>query len=180
MANFYRGNFSQLWITLRADETLGDLDGSYIEDYFGVPGQISLMLPDSSRMPVLMSELLSATPSTPHDVFTGAVDLNGLANGHYIVQGRVRDVLGNYSILSAIENPLGDERIIGLEFDIVPGFGVVISFGTLKLTGGVAFDVRPPARNNAFEAAVLNVSFQLGRILSGTTFTTILEREFSF
>ena len=142
MPTFYRGNFSQLWVTLRSDEVLGELSGDYLEDYFGNAGQVSLVLPDNTRVPLLMSEVVSDTPEIPHDSFTGVVELSGLANGHYAIQGRVRDVIGNYTIIGAVENPFGSERVISLEFDIVPGFGVMVMFGALKLTGAISFTVK--------------------------------------
>lgn len=141
---FYRGQFSQLWLTLRSDEVLGMLDTDYIEDFNGVDGQISVLMPDNTRMPVLMSEVLSDTPDVPHDSFTGAIELADVPNGHYQVQGRVRDLTGNYTVIGTVANPIGNERVIALEFDIVPGFGIIVSFGTLKLTGGISFKTPVP------------------------------------
>jgi hypothetical protein len=138
--NFYRSQYTELWITLSSDEVLGVLDSSYIEDYFGVDGQITLRHENGTPYTVLMNELSSETPNIPHDVFTGLADLDSIPDGNYYIEGRVRDVIGNYTILHAVENPLGSERVLNLQFKVVEGYvpsGYVVNLGPLKLMGGI-------------------------------------------
>lgn len=184
MPNFYRGNYTQLWLTLRSDEILGLLDSDYLEDYNGVDGQISVVLPNNTIMPVLMADVPAETPLIPHDTFTGALELADLPNGHYTVRARVRDTLGNYTIIGAVANPIGNERIISLEFDIVAGFGIIISFGTLKLVGGVGFKVSLPSASFSFSTQAVETSFAALPVLdvapSHTTFNVPLITEFGF
>jgi hypothetical protein len=119
MLVFNRQNFTQLWITIEADEPLALLSTAYLQDYFGTEGQLTLRnMSDDSRIAVLMSEKTSATPSIPHDVFEGYVDLTSLPNGLYRVEGRVRDSLGHYKILSEIQSPLGTEEVNLFEIEI--------------------------------------------------------------
>jgi hypothetical protein len=137
---FSRSIFTELWITLSSNEQLGVLDSDYIEDYYEVDGQVSFYNVDTgTRVPILMNELTpDPTPSVAHDVFTGYITLSSIPNGVYQVQGRVRDILGNYTILSAVDTPLGGERLITLQFEVgeAPS-GVVVIIGPLKLSGGV-------------------------------------------
>ncbi len=158
MPVFYRSQFDELWMTLRADEVLGFISGDYLEDYFGNPGQLTLVLPDDTKQPLLMNEVTAATPSIPHDVFTGVIDLTTVPNGVFSLQGRVRDELGNYTIIGAVENPIGTERVLNLTFTIAPGNGIVIDFGPLVLTGGISF-AAPLALTPSFEYDALVNNF---------------------
>jgi hypothetical protein len=116
---FLRQNFSQLWITLSSNETLGLLDSDYLQDYFGVDGQITLYNTNTGiRYPVLMNELTSDTPDIPHDVFSGVVELDDISNGLYRIEGRVKDIVDHYTVLSEVETPIGDENIIELEIQV--------------------------------------------------------------
>lgn len=122
MTVFYRQNFSQLWIKLQSNEALGVLDSDYLEDYFGVDGQVSLLhVPTGQRFAVLMVEVPQETPAVPHDVFQGYRFLSALPDGEYQVQCRVRDVLGNYTVVGDVASPRGDERRIALSFEVRPG-----------------------------------------------------------
>src|ERR1051326_2911980 len=121
MLIFNRQQYSQLWITLRSDESLSVLDTGYMEDYFGVDGQLTLRsMEDDTRTPFMMNENTSITPSVPHDAFEGYVDLTGLPDGTYRVEGRVRDTLGHYRILSEVQSSLGTESISLFEILITP------------------------------------------------------------
>lgn len=102
MQTFQRQQFNQLWITLTSNEVLGVLDFDYIEDYFGNDGQLTLhRISDDSRTPVLMNSLPLETPETNNDVFTGQIDLSTVENGLYRLEGAVRDISGNVTVLSA-------------------------------------------------------------------------------
>lgn len=139
MATFYRRTFEEFWLTLKSNEVLGLLDGNYLEDYFGVDGQVSLLHVNSGiRFPVQMLEVFSDTPNVAHDSFKGFRNLSDLPDGEYEVQARVKDTLGNYTIIGAVAAPFGNERIINLPFSIVDGVPVVpiISMGSLALQEG--------------------------------------------
>lgn len=144
MPTFYRGLFTELWITLRSDEVLGVLDSDYLEDYFGTDGQVTLRYEDGSFYTVLMNEVPEETPGIAHDVFTGPIDLNTIPDGIYTIQGRVRDVVDNYTILNEVENPFGNERIINLSFTVAstgPTTDLVVFVGPVKLMGGITMEV---------------------------------------
>lgn len=137
---FFRSNYSQFWLTLQSNEALGLLDTDFIEDYFGVDGQVTIHhLTAGARWPMMMS---MDAPNT----FIGVLPVENLPNGKYKVEGRVRDTLNNYSILSAFQNPQGFERVLQLNFEIIEGFGVLVDFGMLTIRGGYDFDIHytPP------------------------------------
>jgi hypothetical protein len=126
MLTFSRQNYSELWIRIIANESLGILQTDRVEDYFGVDGQLTLHnVTTDSRTPILMAEDVTATPSIAHDVFEGMVDLTTTPDGLYTVEGRVKDSLGNYRILSSVQSPLGDEDITLFEITITPAEVVV-------------------------------------------------------
>jgi hypothetical protein len=118
---FNRESFTQLWITIRSNESLAILNSGYVEDYFGVDGQLTLHnMTDGTRISFVMNEDIDETPSIPHDVFSGFLDLTTLDNGLYRIEGRVRDGLGNYRILSDFQSPNGTEDVTLFELQISP------------------------------------------------------------
>jgi hypothetical protein len=162
MSTFVRGFFTELWITLRSDETLGILDSDYLEDYFGVDGQISLLHDSNVRYTVAMNEVAEETTNIPHDVFTGFLELDSIPNGHYIVQARVRDIANSYTILGAVENPLGTERVINLEFDVVDGppSNVTVEIGPLSIMGMLSMEMKLVKLDNIqFGLGVKEISY---------------------
>jgi hypothetical protein len=147
---FYRGDFTLLWLTLSSNEALGVLDNSYLEDYSGTDGQVSLYhVETDTRQAVLLTESVP-DELTPHEVFTGFVDLTTLPDGTYRVEGRVRDVIGNYAILSEIAAPTGEERVEPLGFLVAEGRGVSFDYGPLLLFGGYAATLTSPAPTLTF------------------------------
>ena len=135
ISQFQRANYGQIAITLSADETLGLLDSAYLQDYNGNDGQLSLFNEFTGiRYPVLMGEIPELTPEIPHDVFRGYFQITGRPNGLYWLQGRLRDVVGNYTVLGQVANPIGNERVLNIGIDVVPGFGISKSIA-IKLTG---------------------------------------------
>jgi hypothetical protein len=135
---FLRQNFESLWITLTSNETLGVLDSDYVEDYYGTDGQVTLHnLTTDERVPVLMAEVETTTPTVPHDVFTGYLPLESLTNGSYQIEGRVKDVFNQYTILGQVQNPIGTERLVSLPLTITET-NVIIEFGTIaRITTGI-------------------------------------------
>ncbi len=104
MTTFYRGGFQELWLTLSSDEALGLLDTGYLQDWSGQDGSVSLLhLHTGQRFPVPMA------PAPPDSAanFRGWVALEGLPSGSYAIQGRVRDLVGNITILGAFHAPDG-------------------------------------------------------------------------
>lgn len=168
MPTFYRGLFTEMWVTLRSDEVLGVLDSDYLEDYFGTDGQVTLRYQDGTFYNVLMNEVPEETPGVAHDVFTGPVDLSIIPDGIYTIQGRVRDIIGNYTILDEVENPIGDERVINLTFTVAstgPPSNLVVSVGPVKLMGGITMEMSfEPAPDFvlSFEAPAFDVSLMSG------------------
>ncbi len=139
---FNKLHYNEIWITLSSNEELGILDSGYLEDYFGVDGQITLINESTLvRTQVLMNEVNIS--SLPHDVFTGHVSSNSLPVGFYHIEARVRDVVGNYSIIGEVSSPFGGERIINLSFELIEAAsaeGVIIQIGAMRLMGVVSMD----------------------------------------
>jgi hypothetical protein len=134
MLTFYRHNYTELVITLRADSSLGLLDGDYIEDYFGTDGQLTLYnVEANTRTPILIEEDVEETPSVLHDVFVAVIDLSTVVDGLYRIEGRIRDTAGNYSILSEVQTPLGFEDVTPYEILISPLTIVVYSPKVINL-----------------------------------------------
>lgn len=135
ISQFPRGAYSQIAITLTSNETLGILDSGYLEDWDGNDGQLSLYhAATNTRYPLLLTEVISETPTVSKDVFRGFFALAGKPDGLYAIQGRIRDIAGNYTILSAIANPNGTEQILELGIEIISGYGI-IKTEYLKLEG---------------------------------------------
>lgn len=96
MIIFYRGSYSQAVITVQSNEVLGDLDTSFVEDYYGNDGQLSFYsLSAGTRSPFLVNWI-----DDTRTAFRGWLPLSIINDGVYELQGRVRDVVGNYTILS--------------------------------------------------------------------------------
>lgn len=126
MQIFHRQTYSELVITLQADASLGLLTSGFVEDYFGVDNQLSLYnVLDNTRTPILIEEDVDATPDTPHDVFVAVIDLSTIADGVYQLQGRARDSVGNYTILTDFQSPQGTEQVALYEFLVAP-LGIVV------------------------------------------------------
>jgi len=135
MTTFFRGTFQELWLTLSSNEPLGILDTDYLEDWFGQDGRVSLLrLPAGQRFQVPMA----LAPSDSRVNFKGWIGLSGLPNGTYSIQGRVRDLLGNVTILGGFHASSGLERILHLDFEIAdaPVVSPVVHLGPVILQGG--------------------------------------------
>jgi hypothetical protein len=131
---FYREQYAEIELVLSSLEPLGILDTDYLEDAAGVDGYISLHhLASGARVSVPMSPVGSSTVN-----FRGFALLSSLQNGVYQIRGRVRDQWGNDTILSAVDNPAGGERVLELGFEIRAGAGVSICFGSLEVGGVLA------------------------------------------
>jgi hypothetical protein len=128
---FWREEFAEIELVLSSLEPLGVLDTIYLEDAFGLDGYISLHHVSSGvNVSVPMSPI-----GTGNVNFRGFVLLSSLQNGVYQIRGRVRDEWGNHTILSAVNNPAGGERVLGLGFEIRAGAGISICAGTLQIVG---------------------------------------------
>lgn len=145
MIGFYRQRYADLQILLVANKSLGVLDTDYVEDYYGVDGQVSLLKEDGTRYPVTIVESTSTTPSVPHDAFVGWVDLRDLTDGVYEIQGRIRSIGNNYTIFGAVQSPIGGEHIQVLKFRLVKGTPEIL-FPTYIIDGpGTFFALELPA-----------------------------------
>lgn len=131
---FRRYQYSSIVITLTSDEPLGILDSEFIEDASGLDGYLTLLhLTSNQHWQMPMTALPLETPGTASDVFTGSLVLSSLPDGAYQVLGRVRDLAGNHTTLTAGSNP-GD-RVIPLEFSIASGDGAVLALPGLIVRG---------------------------------------------
>jgi len=143
MTTFFRGTFQELWLTLSSDEPLGILDTSYLEDWSGQDGRVSLLhLPTGQRFPVPMAP----APSDSRVNFKGWISLSGMPNGAYGIQGRVRDLLGNTTVLGDYHAPDSSERVLRLDFDLADASVVtpVVRLGPALLQGGMRLPASLP------------------------------------
>ena len=160
MQVFRRGDYNQVWFTLRSDEVLGVLDSSYIQDYFGNQGQVTLLnLQTQERLSIPITEVTGPsdpTPLIPHDVFSGYVDLDILQDGSYKIEGLVRDVIGNYTILSEIQNPVGGERVISFDLRITDD-EIIVLFEQSTISLGLSLTI-PLTINKQISTEINKVS----------------------
>jgi hypothetical protein len=93
-----QGEFTQLGVKLVASEELGLIPSlAYIEDLFGVDGQVTILGNDGSQRVLLMPEI---TSPTPHTEFLGYIDLEDLVEGTiYRPAGRIVDRFSNVADL---------------------------------------------------------------------------------
>jgi hypothetical protein len=140
MPTIYRGGMTTLWLTLQSNEQLGILDTDYIEDSYGNDGQVSLYhISTDTHYPVVMIAQPAQTPGVDNDVFMGSYLFSLLPDGDYEIRGRVRDVVGNYTIFSEFQNPVGGEGVQALGLTIASGFGTiyVVETGPLLIRTGI-------------------------------------------
>lgn len=140
MPTIYRGAMTTLWLTLRSNEALGILDTDYIEDYYGNDGQISIYhIATDTHYAVSMIAQPDQTPGIDNDVFMGSYLFSLLPDGDYEIRGRVRDVVGNYTIISAVQTPLGGEGTQALSLTISSGYATIytIAAGPLLIRTGI-------------------------------------------
>jgi len=162
---FARASYTQLWLKIRSDETLGILDSDYLEDYNGVDGQITLHhVATVTDYTVLMSHVPGETPTIPFDVFQGVYSpLADLPDGIYELRFRCRDVMGNYTIVNSVQNPFGGERILSLNLEIVPFlFGYIYQEGSVIARGGITIDLRRGTLNA--DVSRVPVAENVGRV----------------
>lgn len=128
---FPRGVFSDMLLTIKSSEELGVLDSAYVEDYDGVDGYMTLKrLSDSLRVSYPAIAVPDETPQIPNDVWRITIPLSSIDNGFYELEGRVRDLVGNYTIFGAVANPIGGERTTTLTLEVVDGFAVQYTYQT--------------------------------------------------
>lgn len=146
---FNRLQFSDLWITLDSNEILGQLDTHHVEDYYGVDGQLILVNSDTNvEYPILMNTANGDTS------LVGSIDLSTIPNGDYVVKGRVRDLVGNYTVLSDYVLP-NTGNVVNYTISIIqsPTYGSV-TFNGMTLMGGVNV---PVMLHNAPQSVSLKV-----------------------
>lgn len=127
--DFYRNTYSQVAITITSNEVLGKLDTDYIEDYYGVDGQITLYHPDTNtRYPVLITAIVAARQ------FIGYFNLANKPLGRYEIQGKVQDMVGNVTIIGSVNSGQVSSRV-ELQLFIRDGVGTGSPDGILRLEG---------------------------------------------
>lgn len=135
MSTFYRQQFDFVTLTLTANEPLGMLDSNYLENENGVDGYLTLYhVLTGQRFSVVMADVSSGNN---HDTFYGQIALSALPDGDFEVRGRVRDLVGNYTVLSSVSSPLGGERVLPMTVTLRPGYGIFSGFPGLVATFGV-------------------------------------------
>lgn len=95
---FYRGNFTQIAIALQTNEMLGIFETDYIEDVSGNDGQLSIVSVATGINTPLVVGLESNESSG--SLIRGRINLSSISNGFYLLQGRVKDTIGNLSPIS--------------------------------------------------------------------------------
>jgi len=106
-------------LTIDANEELGVIDTLYLEDYYGVDGHLTLVHQTTSQeFDIVMADVVGGG-AFAHDHYEGTRDATTMPLGSYEVRGQVRDVIGNRTIITAIQTPVGGERVISLIFDLV-------------------------------------------------------------
>lgn len=183
MAIFYRHHYTTLWLNISSNEQLGVLDTGYIEDYNGVDGHITLFnVGTSIAYDVVMVEVPAETPGIPNDYLRGGIALAGLPDGLYQVRCRVRDVVGNYTIIGSVSSPNGTEQVLALDLTIATGSPniAVVQTGPLTVRGGLDVEVPrvlPMVLVDRFDEAVNDSAFvrQSAPMFSGHRFLELIE-----
>lgn len=120
---FYRAAYSTMFVDLGANEELGLLDTDYVEDHAGVDGQITLYhRATDTRYTFPVVAVPGQTPGIPNDYFRAAVTLAGIPDGVFAIEGRVRDLVGNETLL--VEAPVGPPHQI-IEIEVKSGFATI-------------------------------------------------------
>lgn len=131
---FYRSEFNEVVFTLKSNEQLGLLNTSYIQDFYGNDGFVSIQNKSTKIIyQIEVKEVTAATPNTPNDAFRGVAPLSLFPNGNYRILCRLKDLLGNYSIIGEVSSPFGNETIYNIEFDILEGMENIVRFGQLTI-----------------------------------------------
>ncbi len=139
---FPRGVFTDMLLTIKSSEELGILDSAYVEDYDGADGYMTLKrLSDDFRASYAAIAVPDETPAIPNDVWRITVPLASIDNGFYELEGRVRDIVGNYTIFGSVANPIGGERITTLTLEVVDGFAVQYTYQTESVSVRAIFEV---------------------------------------
>lgn len=135
---FPRGSFTNMQLRIKSSEELGILDSGYVEDYDGVDGYVTLRrVSNDDRTSYPAIALPGETPGIDNDVFQITVPLSSVLNEQYVLEGRVRDLIGNYTIFGAVATPIGGEDVTALTIEIVDGFSVRYVYETEM------FSIRP-------------------------------------
>lgn len=120
-------------VIIDSDEELGLLDTAYIEDFYGVDGYLTLTHVDSGdEFSIVMANVEGGGPF-PNDHFEGTRDATVMLLGLYEIRGRVVDLVGNYTILSAFQNPIGGEDVQSILFNLTSnGIFAIMAFENLR------------------------------------------------
>jgi len=119
-------------LSIDSNEELGILDSSFLEDFYGVDGQLTLYHQDTAQeFDILMLPVVGGGPY-PNDHFEGTRDATVMPLGIYEIRGRCRDTIGNYTIMTAFQNPDGGEQVTELLFSLVENAGVIFVSLSMK------------------------------------------------
>lgn len=115
---FYTKKFNELVIQIEAEELTGEVLSSYFENYFGLDSTLTLRHRQSNRT------FNIGLYNTGYNQFEGVYPLTMLPFGLYRLEGRVRDIMNNYALLSAFHIDTG-EPVQPIEMLLEPGYNVV-------------------------------------------------------
>lgn len=131
--SFSRRNYSQLVVSISADEPLADLGGGYIEDYYGTISQITLHNTDTdTRYDVLI------TDNNP-TFLEGYVNLNSLPDGLYNFEGLITDTVGHNTIIGELQNTSLTGQELSVVLTIHPALELGVALSTSFPTSGLTF-----------------------------------------
>jgi hypothetical protein len=132
---FFRGNYTEMWLVITADEPLSPLGGGYIEDYFGTPSQVSLRdVSDNTRYTILITDTNSQSLS-------GYINTSSIPDGTFAIEGRIQDTVGHNTIIGDYFDSLVTGPVIEAFITIFPEGEVTIgaTFDTTFQSSGLNF-----------------------------------------
>lgn len=120
-------------VIIDSDEELGILDTGYIEDFYGVDDFLTLKHVDTGEeFSIIMANVDNGGP-VPNDHLEGTRDATVMPLGDYEIRGRVVDVVGNVTILTTFQNPIGGEDIQSVLFTLTSdGVFAIMAFENLR------------------------------------------------
>ena len=147
--DFSRRHYSQLVVSISANEPLADLGGGYIQDYYGTVSQVTLHdIQTDLRYEILI------TDNNP-TYLEGYINLDIIPNGRYEFEGFLSDLVGNNTVIGDLQNPSLTGTDISVFLTIHPGLGVGAILTTSFPTSGLSFTLK------LLENEIVNINMSL-------------------
>lgn len=136
---FYKRNFTELVVEIAAEEPTTIVLAEYFENYFGHEGLLTLRHTETKRT------FSIALYQIGHNLFEGTYPLESLPLGLYRLEGRVRDVMHNYAVLSDFYEDTGLpnqmlEMVLGQGYEVVPVISANASYN-IQLDSRGSYDM---------------------------------------